>query len=348
MSISIFLSYAHEDVQECDKLFDFFSQLRLPVFRDSDGLYGSENWEEEILDKARASTFFVFLASSRSINKPGMLQKELEIARRKLESEDEFRFFTIRIDDSPLKEWMNVWQYERFVDDRLWDKLAHALNNHIEAKSAAIYAAGSGVFVNRNPLRVTYDTDCCNYEYDLPSITIIGQRHLSAEINQLIYGRISELILRMRGWVEADKRGEFSHGSQIVIELIDADVSSDFVSFSFEHFASFDGAAHPQHHFLALNIRRNPWSLAEPCVATQNLETFVSLVATEVSRLQGVWERDALLESLRSFEWSDHTVLTENGVKFLFPDYTIGPYVFGSYIHYTTNSDILECISFED
>lgn len=348
MNISIFLSYAREDVRACDCVFEFFEQLRLPVFRDVDGLYGAENWREEILEKAQSSTFFVFLASGNSIDKPGLIQDELEVARSKLEHDTAFKFLAVRLDEATLKPWMSDWQYVEFSDDRIWEMIANAINDHINSDKGPIDAIGKGVFVNRDPLRISYATEACTYDYAIPSIVITGEKYLSREINQLIHGRVSERLLRMRGWVEDGQRGPKMHGSEISLNLIDAEISANFVSFYFEHFAYFDRAAHPQHGFVALNIQRTPWALFQPRLSAENLNRFVDLVVEEVEKIEGVWGRDELVESLRCFNWSEHIVLSKSGAKLLFPDYTIGPYVFGACIHETTNNEILRLISSDE
>jgi|GEM_PF-2623800 len=344
MSIQIFISYAREDLSVCDQIREVLSGLGLSLFRDIEGLKGGEDWNRHILNFAKSSSYFVFLASSSSVEKPGMIQQELAIAQAKLTLDDSFKFLAIRLDDTPLPEWMKSRQYLNFDDPELFDKVVSSLNDHLNQESATIKPVGGHAFVNMNPESVEYSTDGCDYEYTVPTFATIGAPHVSIELNALVRGRVSERVLKMRGWVEPNPP-DFEHSrSMIAVHPVSVMNSRRMISILFEHFAHFSGAAHPQHNFFALNILRSPWSFFDPIIRPENKQEFVHLIVDELEKEEGMWDEGELRESLVSFDFSDHMLVGDDSIKIAFPDYSIACYAYGPSIHEFRNPDVLALI----
>ncbi len=325
MTVAIFLSYAREDRTKCDELFTFLDELGVDVFRDVDRLIGGEHWHDHILQKASASKVFIFLASASSINKSGMIQEELEVARQKLSRNESFRFLTVRLDECPLQDWMNEWQFIQSTDEHLPDKIVHSINQIVADTGLPILATGGKAFVNQNPRRTSYQTSDCDYSYAIPTISIVGDQFAASELNSAIRGRVAESILEMRGWVETNLRGEA--GSFIDITPLNVALSTKYIGLSFERVAHYAMAAHPEHHFLTINIQRQPWSLRQIGIASENRERLIELIIDELRAEDPSWEPDVLAESLANYDFASNVNFLDDRVRIYFSDYSLGSYL---------------------
>lgn len=343
MSTSIFISYAREDSAVADEILTYFTQLGLDVFRDIEGLNGAEDWRRHILDAAKRSRLFVFLSSAVSLTRGGMIDEELEIAQAKLLVDDDFLFLTIRIDDTPLRDWMLSRQYRSWRDEDLFGRLTIVVNGMLDAEAQSVKQLSKNVFLNTRPRTVEYETAACSYSYEVPSVAIVGDRHVADEVNGVVRGRVAEAVLRMRGYTEGQPLREGAMPSMIVVGLIDADISDDNLGLSFEHFTSFSSAAHPNHDFMAINVSRSPWGLAEANVRPSDLPELANLIADAVQAegYEFLWEREMLVSSLERFEYDRYTVFIAGGARLLFSDLAIGPYVNGPSIFETRDRRVL-------
>ncbi len=344
MSIPIFLSYAREDQEATSEVFGFLHQLGLDPFQDVEGLKGGEEWRNYILDKAQRSKIFLFLASACSLAKGGMIDEELEVARKRLAEDPTFRFITVRLDDAPLRDWMSPIQFLKFADPELLPKIVATANEVLAGNDLALVSVDGKAFINQRPSEVLYEAGGCSYQYSVPSISIVGDAHVSAELNSAIRGKVAETLLDMRGWVGLEPRWQ-TGDSMIVIQPIAADFSAKYIGLSFEHFAHFSGAAHPQHHFMTISIRRSPWSLKRFSAREEDKHKLADLV---IGQLHGeedsLWEAEQLKTSLMRFDHGAHSVMLERGVRMFFPDYVLGPYLRGCSVYDFDVPEIVELL----
>lgn len=349
MTISVFVSYAREDQSFSDEIFAFLEQLGLDVFRDVDGLVGGESWHDHILRKAEEARLFIFLASSASINKPGMVQEELAIARRKLDTGGEFKFIVIRLDETTLQDWMYHRQFLEAQDVALMEKIVRATNDLIQGDESAIVGLSGKAFVNQRPNEVRYsDQTGCSYWYSIPSISIVGDRFAAAELNSAVRGRVAELVLNMKGWVAAEPRWQ-NENSMIVVTPIAVDVSTKYLALSFEHFAHFGSAAHGQHNFMTISLRRDPWSLKHVALRDEDRPRLIELVIAGIpTDEEMLWEHAELVESLGRFDFASHTVFLDSGVRIFFPDHVLGPYVMGPRVLDFAGEEIVSIMDYTD
>ena len=346
MSESVFISYAREDSEAASEVFVFFAQLGLDVFRDVEGLVGAEDWREHILGAAKRSRLFVFLASATSLSKGGMIDEELDVARAKLLLDDDFLFLTIRLDGTPLRDWMGSRQYLSWQAADLFDRVTQVVNRMLDPDNESVRRLSANVYLNARPRTVEYETDACSYRYSVPSIAIVGDRYVADEVNALIRGRIAEAVLRMRKYSEAIPIREGTMQGMIVVDLIDADVSENNVGLSFEHFTYSSGAAHPNHDFIAINIGRSPWGLVEAEVRADDLPELARLVANAVKSGESefLWDHEQLVSALERFEYDRYTVFVDGGAKLMFPDYAIGAYVNGPSVLQTGDKRVVRLL----
>ncbi len=87
MSKRIFISYATEDFEAANKLYDRLAADGFSPWMDRRDLIAGQKWRIEIPEVIRRSAYVIVLLSSRSLTKRGYVQKELKLA---LDAYDEF------------------------------------------------------------------------------------------------------------------------------------------------------------------------------------------------------------------------------------------------------------------
>ena len=76
----IFISYAREDFDAAQRLYQTLKQFGLPVWMDMADLIAGQDWQAEIRNAIRSCSCFLLLLSHRSITKRGFVQKEIREA----------------------------------------------------------------------------------------------------------------------------------------------------------------------------------------------------------------------------------------------------------------------------
>lgn len=98
---TVFLSYAHEDRPEAERLYSDITAAGLSVWFDRESLLPGQQWKPAIRMAIRNVQFFVALMSSRSTTKRGFVNREFTEAFEVLEEFPESAVFLIpvRLDD---------------------------------------------------------------------------------------------------------------------------------------------------------------------------------------------------------------------------------------------------------
>lgn len=124
----VFISYAREDRAAARRLCDSLREEGLEVWFDEDSLIAGQRWFPTITKAINACDFFIALLSSASVNKRGVVQKEIREALKVVDTlpNDHIFVLPVRLDDCQpsfeyLKEinWIDI-----FVD---WDRGIRAI-----------------------------------------------------------------------------------------------------------------------------------------------------------------------------------------------------------------------------
>jgi hypothetical protein len=86
-NLRVFISYAREDTEVANRLYNDLKMAGLEPWLDTQSLLAGQNWKVAIKDAIKNSRYFIPLLSSNSVEKVGYVQKELKEA---LEVLDEF------------------------------------------------------------------------------------------------------------------------------------------------------------------------------------------------------------------------------------------------------------------
>lgn len=121
-SPKVFLSYAREDINSAQGLFDDLRDAGADVWFDKESLLPGQKWKAAIGQAIAGSRFFLALLSASSVNKKGYVQKEVKEALDVLDQYPESAIFLIpvRLDDcSPSDDRLRNLQWvDMFLN---WD-----------------------------------------------------------------------------------------------------------------------------------------------------------------------------------------------------------------------------------
>jgi hypothetical protein len=98
---SVFISYAREDSEAAQRLYETLKASGADPWLDTINLIPGQNWKSAIRDAIDKCRYFIAIFSNNSVEKRGFVQKELRIALELLEEfpENEIFIIPIRLDD---------------------------------------------------------------------------------------------------------------------------------------------------------------------------------------------------------------------------------------------------------
>lgn len=132
----IFISYARYDTDEVKHLYDRLFEEGLRPWMDVEDILGGELWEPAIRDAIRSADFFLVCLSSNSVNRRGMIRKELGEALKIWEEKLSSDIFVIpvRLEDcQPPKELVG-FQWVDLFQDNGWARLMKSLRIGMERR----------------------------------------------------------------------------------------------------------------------------------------------------------------------------------------------------------------------
>lgn len=122
LSGRIFLSYAREDLKKVESLYNNLRQAGFAPWMDTQDILPGENWEETINNAIRDSEFFIACLSRSSLNKRGMLQKELKLALDiwKQMLDKDIYLLPVRLETCDVHESLCQFQWVNLYEDDGW------------------------------------------------------------------------------------------------------------------------------------------------------------------------------------------------------------------------------------
>jgi hypothetical protein len=125
----VFLSYAHEDTPEVERLYHQLSEAGYKPWMDKQDILPGEQWQLSIGQAIRHSDFFLVCLSARSVHKRGVLQRELKNAldvwQEKLASD--IYLIPVRLDDCDIPENLRSFQWVNLFENDGWPRLHAAI-----------------------------------------------------------------------------------------------------------------------------------------------------------------------------------------------------------------------------
>ena len=131
---SVFISYAREDSEYANRLYNDLKNAGLNPWLDKEELLPGQNWDKEIKKAVKNSKFFLPIFSSTSVAKRGYIQREFRLAIDAADEIPEGQIFIIpiRIDECKIPfDKLSKIQYQDMFPE--WNK---GLQRIIRALSA--------------------------------------------------------------------------------------------------------------------------------------------------------------------------------------------------------------------
>jgi Tol biopolymer transport system component len=184
----IFLSYAREDAEEVEQLYQKLSGAGFKPWMDKKDILPGERWQSSIRKAVQGSDFFLACLSASSVTKRGVLQEEikdaLDIWRRMFESD--IYLIPVRLEDCKVPESLRDFQWVNLFEKDGWTRLVKAIQVGMERRTAS---AGEAV------PRVS-----------LPDLKQIRTQELYEQgINALITGKWEKAITSFEQVIEINK-----------------------------------------------------------------------------------------------------------------------------------------------
>lgn len=126
----IFLSYAHDDQDNVKLVYTFLKKKGFAPWMDCFDIMPGENWERSIKIAIQDADFFLIFLSPNSVNRRGVLQKEIHAALDSWNSmlTSDIYLIPVRLINCTIPEELSTFQWVDIFEDSGWDKLLEAIN----------------------------------------------------------------------------------------------------------------------------------------------------------------------------------------------------------------------------
>jgi hypothetical protein len=132
----IFLSYAREDEEKAEELYQKLSDTGFKPWMAKKDILPGERWESRIPQAIRRSDFFLACLSANSVSKRGWIQKEikdaLDIWQEKLDSD--IYLIPVRLEDCEVPESLCDFQWVNLFEEDGWARLVKAIQVGMERR----------------------------------------------------------------------------------------------------------------------------------------------------------------------------------------------------------------------
>jgi regulator of protease activity HflC (stomatin/prohibitin superfamily) len=135
-TVELFLSYARLDAEKVEELYQDLSDAGFKPWMDKKDIWPGEKWELAIKKAIRGSAFFLACLSSNSVDKRGMIQKEIKEAlnvwEEKLDSD--IYVIPVRLEDCKIPESLLDFEWVNLFEEDGWERLVKAIQIGMERR----------------------------------------------------------------------------------------------------------------------------------------------------------------------------------------------------------------------
>lgn len=133
----VFISYAREDAAMAERLYTYLSEAGYKPWMDTKDILPGELWVNSIQVAIQNSDFFLACLSKNSVDKRGMLQKEIRSALDTWEGmlEGDIYLIPVRLDDCAVPERLSNFQWVDLFKEDGWALLLRALGQGVKRRT---------------------------------------------------------------------------------------------------------------------------------------------------------------------------------------------------------------------
>lgn len=125
----VFISYAREDQVQADKIYQYLSDANFDPWMDVHDIAPGADWFKSISRAIKQTDYFLAILSRNSVNKPGVLQQELDFALEicKKIPDPEIFLIPVRIEECKMPDRISQYQWVNLFEEDGWVQLLRAL-----------------------------------------------------------------------------------------------------------------------------------------------------------------------------------------------------------------------------
>ena len=135
-TMQIFLSYAREDKEKVENLYQKLSEAGFTPWMDKEDILPGELWQSCIQKAIKHSDFFLACLSANSVNRRGTLQREIKDALDTWQEmlEDDIYLIPVRLEDCEVPESLRKFQWVNLFEEDGWSRLVKAIQGGRERR----------------------------------------------------------------------------------------------------------------------------------------------------------------------------------------------------------------------
>jgi len=136
VAAQIFLSYAREDEEQAEDLYQRLSDAGLKPWMDKKDILPGERWKSSIRKAIQGSDFFLACLSANSVTKRGFLQKEIKDALDVWEEmlDSDIYLIPARLQDCEVPKELREFQWVDLFEANGWTRLVEAIQVGMERR----------------------------------------------------------------------------------------------------------------------------------------------------------------------------------------------------------------------
>ena len=133
----LFLSYARADAEKVEPIYSKLRESGYAPWMDTKNILPGERWETKINQAIKKSDFFMAFLSGNSVDRRGVLRKEVRLALGKWQEmlEEDIYLIPIRIESCEIPEELEGFQVLDLFAPDWWDRLVLAIKAGMEKRT---------------------------------------------------------------------------------------------------------------------------------------------------------------------------------------------------------------------
>ncbi|HUM52758.1 MAG TPA: toll/interleukin-1 receptor domain-containing protein [Chitinophagales bacterium] len=262
----VFISYASEDLEYADKMYDFLEAKGLNPWLDKKKLRVGANWDIEINRALKTSSFILLLLSSNSVSKRGYVQKEYKLAltyaQEKLE--DDIFIIPILIDNCVIPEGLKKFQWKKYDDNDSFEEIFDSITFQILKYSQNLFPVFSDdeFYEKKISLGIDYANEL-DFNCKIPQFS--SSKYFDKDfINSAINFKVNQYLSSIRKHLIEDdyynehlKTYEYFNTLFVNMEYKIYTINTNLLSIGF-YLSSYLRGAHENFEIQTLNILFKP------------------------------------------------------------------------------------------
>ncbi|MBL7914393.1 MAG: TIR domain-containing protein [Bacteroidia bacterium] len=349
----VFISYAKEDHETAEKLFDFLTLYRYDPWLDKKKLLPGQDWNTEIRLALKKADFIVLLLSKISVAKRGFVQREFKLALEYCEGKLDTDIYIIpcKIDDCEIPEKLSKFQWAELSTPDSFELILNSLNlqrkKYEDFDRTKVAMNTSFEFNEISIQKVIGEKAKNNIDIVYPKFVDINNedlRLLNTYIEYLVFKSYNSFILPFGdGLFDDSEIVEYDYpGNELQLSYKIELLTNNFISYTIFSY-TYTGGAHGLYGTIGYNYRLNP-------LIEFNLETLLDYQTEVLHTLQTLCKEKLLKKAKEEFEidkeedffsydnplepkWEtfDNFYLRKESFFIIFSIYQITPYSLGQH-----------------